>query len=201
MRKILVTIITAGTAGVVWADAANQGQFQQFREQPEARAYLSYSFGGSAGEHSLVAPLHYGLRLDRDSRLQQTAAASLPAVFQLDRDSRGATLASAYGLPFAGYKLRLNQSDSSGASADSGSSWNFFDWTLLAVGVGGAGFLIAEAVRGHSSPDVPPATSKSATAATGRTALTGPAASLDLERADTRWLDAGTGQMGDLVAK
>ncbi len=206
MRKTFVAIIAAGAVGVVWADATTNQE--QFRDQPEARAYLSYNFG-SHDRHSVAAPLHYGLRLDHDSRLNAVGSegirVQLPALLQLDHDSRGETLASANGLPFAGRNLRLNQDDN-GSSGSSGGGWNFFDWTLLAVGVGGAGYLIYDATKGKNSPDGKPTSGSTTGGTTGGllgTGLLGLAdnpTSYDSDRdfARQHWLDGGTGQMGDL---
>jgi hypothetical protein len=216
MRKTFVAIIAAGAVGVVWADATTNQE--QFRDQPEARAYLSYNFGGR-DSRSVAAPLHYGLRLDHDSRLRERAnGVQLPAVLQLDHDNRGETLATANGLPFAGRNLRLNQDDSGAGNSSGGgggdSGWTFFDWTLLAVGLGGAGYLIYDATKGKDSPDGKPGGGGSTGGSTGGTTggttggllgtgllgLADNPTSYDADRdfARQRWLDGGTGQMGDL---
>lgn len=226
MRKTFVAIIAAGAVGVVWADATTNQE--QFRDQPEARAYFSYTFGGQASRGQ-PAPLHYGLRLDHDSRLNAVGAdgirVQMPALLQLDRDNRGETLASANGLPFAGINLRVHQNDSgsggdsssggSGSSTDSsgGSTnaggWTFFDWSLLAVGLGGAGYLIYDATKGKDSPDGKPGGGGSTTGGTtgggllglGLLGLADNPTSYDIDERDferQRWLDGGTGQMGDL---
>lgn len=207
MRKTFVAIIAAGSMGVVWADATTSQE--QFRDQPEARAYLSYSFGSQA-RHSTAAPLHYGLRLDHESRLRGDSSLTVIPLMQLDHDNRGETLASVNGVPFAGRNLRLNQNDSGGGN-DSG--WTFFDWTLLAVGIGGAGYLIYDATKGKDSPDGTTTgggtTSGSTTSGgttgggllgTGLLGLADNPTSYDADRdfAQQRWLDGGTGQMGDL---
>ena len=219
MRKILVAIIAAGTMGVACADSLGQEQYQQqFRDQPEARAYLSYTFGGHSDRRAPAA-LHYGLRLDHESRIYGDSGLNgnassgfntMPALFQLDRDNRGETLFSANGIPFAGRNLRMNQSDSSGSSSSGGGSsdsgWSFFDWTLLAVGVGGAGYLIYDATKGHDSPDAQPASSSSGSSCVliiictkGLTASHAADADyVQISPAQLEWLDAGTGQMGDL---
>jgi hypothetical protein len=218
MRKILIAAIAASVVGVAGADAANQElgpqQYQdQTREQPQARAYLSYNFGGDNHRRGLAAPLHYGLRFDYDGRLrQQDAGVVTTPLMQFDHDNRGESVALAGGVPFAAHNLRMNQDgDGSGSSSSGGSSeggWTFFDWTLLAVGVGGAGYLIYEATKGHNSPNAQPASSSSS----GGGGLLGtgllgyaefPSAGYGETRdfEQQRWLDGGTGQMGDLGGK
>jgi hypothetical protein len=216
MRKILVAIVAAGAVGAVWADATVQ-QYQdqtRFQDQPRASAYLSYGFGGDSHRHNAPASLHYGLRLDHDTRVHTNNGVSLPPLFQLDRDDLGETLASANGIPFAGRNLRLNDDSTSGGSTSGGggsdSGWSFFDWGLLAVGVGGAGYLISQAVRGKDSPKVTAgsssgggtSSSSSSGGLLGGLLLTGGSggAMLDADRdfEKQQWLDGGTGHMGDL---
>lgn len=219
MRKTFVAIIAASAVGVVWADATTNQE--QFRDQPEARAYFSYTFGGQASRGQ-PAPLHYGLRLDHDSRMNAVGSdgmrVQLPALLQLDRNNRGETLASANGLPFAGFNLRVHQNDSgSGSSPDSSSSgssggsteaggWTFFDWSLLAIGLGGAGYLIYDATKGKDSPDGKSTNSSGSTTGggllgLGLLGLADNPTSYDIDERDferQHWLDGGTGQMGDL---
>lgn len=216
MRKIFVAIVAAGAVGAVWADATVQ-QYQdqtRFQEQPRASAYLSYGFGGDTHRSNAPASLHYGLRLDHDSRVRSNSGVALPPLLQLDHDSIGETLASANGIPFAGRNLRLNDDAGSGSSTGGGSDsgWSFFDWGLLAVGVGGAGYLISQAVRGKDSPKAAPgstgssgsggSSSSSSGGLLGGLLLTGASSggSMDEDRdfEKQRWLDGGTGQMGDL---
>lgn len=220
MRKIFVAIVAAGAMGAVWADATVGEQFQdqtRFQDQPRASAYLSYGFGSNSHRSNAPASLHYGLRLDHDARVHASSGVSLPPLFQLDHDNVGETLASANGIPFAGRNLRLKQNnEDSGSSGNSGggsdSGWSFFDWGLLAVGVGGAGYLISQAVRGKDSPKVSPGTSGSSGGGgsssssggglLGGLLLTGSSggSAIDEDRdfEKQRWLDGGTGQMGDL---
>lgn len=223
MHKIFVAIIAAGAAGAVWSDATIQQQYQdqgRFQDQPQASAYMSYGFGGPI-RHNAPASLHYGLRLDHDSRLRANNGSVLPPLLMIDHDNHGETLAAANGVPFAGLHLRLNDDDA-GASAGGGSSdsgWSFFDWGLLAVGVGGAGYLISQAVRGKSSPNATASggssggTSSSSSSSGGLLSglLSGTSSSSSsggftdasgyVEERDfekQRRLDGGTGQMGDL---
>lgn len=214
MRKIFVAIVAAGTVGAVWADATVQ-QYQdqtRFQDQPRASAYLSYGFGGNTHRSNAPASLHYGLRLDHDARIHTSSGVTLPPLLQLDHDSLGETLASTNGIPFAGRNLRLNDDAGGGGNGGgSDSGWSFFDWGLLAVGVGGAGYLISQAVRGKDSPKVAPnstgssgsgGSSSSSGGLLGGLLLTGGSSggSLDEDRdfEKQRWLDGGTGQMGDL---
>lgn len=213
MRKTFVAIIAATTMGAAFADASYPEQYQQqFHDQPAARAYLSYSFGGH-NDRTMPAPLHYGLRLDHESRAGDGSFGTLPAVLQLDHDSRGQTLASASGITFAGRNLRLHQSDSSGSSSSTGggsdSGWSFFDWTLLAVGVGGAGYLIYDATKGHDSPDAKPGSGSGSSSSgggcilgiIGKGCLTSDGSGINYEQVtpeQIQWLDGGTGHMGDL---
>jgi len=237
MRQTVIALIAAGGLGLVWADG--YGQQEQFRDQPQAGAYLSYGFGG-VPLRDAPAPLHYGLKLDHDSRLRD-ARPWTPPLFQLDFDNRGETLASFNGVPFAGRNLRLNQDDGGGTSSttgggDSKGGFTFFDWTLLAIGVGGAGYLIAEATKGHDSPDPPPSNSGGGSTNGLVNAVTGVVTGVvntvtgvvntvtgvltgstngfagqrtvpgvlpfdPPDRTDPsyqKWLDGGTGQMGDL---
>lgn len=210
MRKTFVAIIAATTLGIAWADGVTNQD--QFRDQPQARAYLTYGFGHAASD--VAAPLHYGLRLDHESRLYADTATGLPVdvqaqtpLAQFDLDNRGALLASLNGVPFAGVNVRLND-DSGGGSAPQTQpgGFTFFDWALLAVGVGGAGVLIAEATKGKNDPN-PPAGSTTGGSTGGLLGgLTGgftdvrTTAAFDEERnlARQKWLDSGTGHMGDL---
>lgn len=152
MRKFVV----AGAASLgllgTWAAVANPND-----TQPQARAYLSIPFGGAPAKNKdLNSPFHYGLRVDYDSRLRTLEGRELPALMQLDSDALGNRIASVGGVPFAGRiqpPLRQNEGDSAPASSGSG-GFTFFDWSLLAVGVGGVGYLIYEVSKSKDSPDV-----------------------------------------------
>jgi hypothetical protein len=240
MRQTVIALIAAGSLGQAFAQGG--GPQEQFRDQPQAGAYLSYGFGG-VPLRDAPAPLHYGFKLDHDSRLRE-AQPWTPPLFQLDFDNRGQTLASFNGIPFAGRNLRLNQDDGGGSASTTGGSeskggFTFFDWTLLAIGVGGAGYLIAEATKGHDSPDPPPSNAGggggggtnglvntvtgvvtgvvntvtgvvntvtgvltgSTTGFAGQRTVPGVLPFDPPERNDPsyqKWLDGGTGQMGDL---
>ncbi len=241
MRKFVIASVAAATVGLAWAEGPGQEQYQQqFRDQPQARAYLSYNFGGDNRRRGLAAPLHYGLRLDYDSRLRQGSSVVTTPLLQLDHDNRGESMAFANGVPFAARNLRLNEDAGSGASTGSSSGWSYFDWGLLAVGIGGTGYLIYDATKGHNSPDAKPTSGSTTGTTTGVVntvtgvvtgvvntvtgvvntvtgvvtgvvnAVTGYAGPRTVEgvlpfdpvdRTDPqyqKWLDGGTGQMGDL---
>ena len=169
MRKFVV----AGAASLgllgTWAAVANPND-----TQPQARAYLSIPFGGAPAKHKEVgSPFHYGLRVDYDSRLRTIEGRELPALMQLDSDALGNRIASVGGVPFAGRiqpPLRQNEGDTAPAGSGSG-GFTFFDWSLLAVGVGGVGYLIYEVSKSKDSPDVQ---SGGSTGGTTGGATTGP---------------------------
>jgi hypothetical protein len=223
MRKTFVAIVAAGAMGAVWADATAVGEQYQdqtrFQDQPRASAYLSYGFGGNTHRSNAPASLHYGLRLDHDSRVHTSSGVALPPLFQLDHDNVGETLASANGIPFAGRNLRLNQNgDNTGGSSGGGSDsgWSFFDWGLLAVGVAGTGFLVAEATKGKNSPNAAPSSAASSSggassSSSGVCVLStclptlAPTDYSDYYGAEQtpeheRWLNQDHGHMGDLQA-
>jgi hypothetical protein len=166
MRKYL---ISAGIASwVVVGVAAGGGpddQLQQYSAQ--GRAYMTYDFGGARRSNDAPMPLHYGFRVDSESRLAEERYTGVtdhrfPALMQMDFASDGSRTASVNGIPFAGRALVLRQND--GSSPDSGAptatsepgGFTWFDWGLLAVGLGGLGYIIAEVSKGKDSPDPPP---------------------------------------------
>jgi len=158
MRKLLLTLSAAAALSGSWVveAAPNDG--------PEARAYLSYAFGG----HSrYAAPLRYGLRMDMTQPIVAPSTSRLgegtgltqeiferPAAMKLEADLFGNATASVAGIPFAGRVVRLNDDGSSGGGAPAPSTpggFTWFDWSLLGVGVGGLGFLIAKATADKDS--------------------------------------------------
>ena len=218
-----------------WVAAAGPNDNQQ----PQGHAYVRIPFGGSS--RTVKEPFHYGLRFDYSANQGPSDGRELPAIAQFDFDNRGNRLALVGGVPFAGRiqpPLRQNEGDASAPAGGAGSGgFTFFDWGLLAVGVGGVGYAIYEVSKSKDSPDPPApppgaATSSGgaanglATAATGlvdaaASALTAavpglPTAStgytgnrtvdgaLPFDPVDNRdqayqkWLDGGTGHMGDL---
>lgn len=74
---------------------------------PEFRAYTSFSFGAPQG-HSLG--LHYGLRMDNDSRISQVNSFDKAAVVQVDFSQKsGFESAHLYGIPLTTPSLMLNE--------------------------------------------------------------------------------------------
>jgi|GEM_PF-1674345 len=161
MRKIVV--VGAATVCLLGAWVASAGPNDT---QPQARAYFKIPFG--AEKHAPKEPFHYGLRLDYDSRLTTVDGRELPALANFDFDNRGNRLALVGGVPFAGHLAGpLNQNEGDTASTGGGSGgggFTFFDWSLLAVGAGGIGFLIYEVSKNKDTPDPPkPATTGTTT--------------------------------------
>jgi hypothetical protein len=201
MRQSLVVALASATLIGTWAAIAAQPG-----SQPAARAYLSYGFGAPKAVKD--APLHFGLRMDYDQGPQAVGAAARPPLLQFDLDSRGNRIASAGGLPFAGRlvgPLRQNE-DGAPAAEGAGSSFSFFDWSVLAIGLGGVGFLIYEVTKGKDDPNPPPSTTGGTTGGLlggllggvlgGTAGLAGASSELQI---DSRDLGGGNGSMGDLM--
>jgi hypothetical protein len=238
MRKYLIAATAAGWIGLAFA-AGNtpDEQFQQYSAQ--GRAYMTYDFGGARRANDAALPLHYGFRVDSESRLAEERYTGLtdrrvPAVMQIDFAADGSRLASLNGVPFAGRSFMQRQNGdtspdagSAGAATTEPGGFTWFDWTLLAVGVGGVGYIIAEVSKGKDSPDPKPASTTTGGTlsgllggllggttggtTTGSTlsgllgGLTGGYAGsgtgIEGERITPEyqnWLDGGSGQMGDL---
>ncbi len=117
----VAVLVATVTAPAVAADPLNRS--------PEFRSYLQFQFGG---ETPALDSLHYGLRIDHDSRISDQP---LPAIAQMDFGVRGFTMASVNGMPFV-RRLTLQQNDGYEESR-----WTAIDWGLLAVGVAGLGYL------------------------------------------------------------
>ncbi|MBI2382701.1 MAG: hypothetical protein HYV18_01325 [Gammaproteobacteria bacterium] len=97
MRK---TLFAAGLSLFVGAAAAAA----QDEQAPEARAYLSFSFGGAPSQDR---SLHYGLRMDHSRQAEQS---DLPAVFQYDLSQRGSSV-RLNGVELFRKSYRLGQSE------------------------------------------------------------------------------------------
>lgn len=102
MRKLIaaatfmLSLAVAGAAG-----AASDEQ------SPEGRVYFGASFGG---ERVVPRNLHYGLRLDHDSRFLEGASVS-PPLMHLDFTRRGLNDARVNGLSVLKRQYRMKQDD------------------------------------------------------------------------------------------
>jgi len=231
MRKLAVisgaALLLAGT----WTAVA--GQNDGISTQPSANAYLSLDFGHPNPTQATFSPLHYGLRMSYDNRLQAANGGALPPLAQLDFDARGNRIGSVGGVPFmARIRPPLKQNDGDGSAPTSGvgsGGIEFFDLALLGVGVAGLGYLIYNVTKNDESPnptegettgggllggatggllggllgggDTTGGTTGGGLLGTGLLggfagAQTQIPSERDIER--QRWLDGGTGQMGDL---
>jgi hypothetical protein len=200
MRTSLVATIAAITLTGTWAALAAQPD-----GQPAARAYLSYGFGAPA--RTREAPLHFGLRMDYDQGVQPFGLSVRPPLMQFDFDSRGNRIASAGGLPFAARlvgPMRQNEGDAPAAGGGSGdSTFSYFDWGLLALGLGGTGALIYEVTKGKDDPNPPASTTGGSNSGGLLGGLLGGVVGY-ADRAGQwpvgdRELDGGNGSMGDLI--
>lgn len=198
MRRILLALITgAALSGTTLLAAAATPD----ERQPEARAYVNFAFGGSA---PAIESMFYGLRLDISSPYE---AEQRPALMALEFNPRGFSSASVNGVPFA-RQLRLNQAEET--------QWTAIDWGLLAAGVVGVGFAIAEVA--DSNDESPDPASDSTGGDTGGddggddgggTCIPGTPLCLPFDAARVGDgatatipdLDDGTGYMGDLIAQ
>lgn len=91
MRKLLSAVAVLGLV----ATQASAGERNDYG--PEFRTYASFSFGASK-QQSLG--LHYGFRMDHDSRTSSMFGMSRPAVMKVDfSKANGFEGASLYGMP------------------------------------------------------------------------------------------------------
>ena len=107
MYKVLLAALVGLTVSLQ-AFAANSDNYT-----PEYKAYASFSFGGSQ-QQSLG--LHYGLRMDHDSREQSLLGNHKPAIAQVDFSAKsGFESARIYGMPLTAptsYQMNLIGDDS-----------------------------------------------------------------------------------------
>jgi len=129
MKKIA---LAAGLAVVSAAIAAPAMAADPQDRTPELRSYVQFQFGAAA---PIRDSLHYGLRIDHDSRIQDRPHA---AIAQLDFSANGFSTASVNGLPFA-RSVSLQQNDGYEETR-----WTAIDWGLLAAGVVGLGYVVYE---------------------------------------------------------
>jgi pyruvate/2-oxoglutarate dehydrogenase complex dihydrolipoamide acyltransferase (E2) component len=112
MRRL---IRTSGIAAAGFVLALGVASAADRNEQaPESRAYFSVSFGG---ERFAPRELHYGLRLDHDSRYADPS--TLPLV-QFDFTRRGLHDARVNGLSVLTQRYRLRQSEEEAAAEAGG---------------------------------------------------------------------------------
>lgn len=155
MRKTVQTVaLLTACAGVAIAAAPRN-------ESPEARAYLSMSYGQS----KLPSQFFYGLRLDHDSR-SELALAGAPPMAQLAFDRKGFSSASLNGLPFT-RRVALAQDEEVVSDGGMFSGFTAVDWTLVAIGAVGIGFAIYEVADGKDTPDAAGSSSSSGGSSAG----------------------------------
>ena len=110
---------------------------------PEFKAYTSFSFGGTQ-QQSLG--LHYGFRMDHDSREASLLGAQRPAIAQVDfSQSSGFEGASIYGMPLSNKSFEMMNLAEPGVG---GKLLWFGSFFLL----GGAIYGIHEAAKDDSAP-------------------------------------------------
>lgn len=216
MRKLAVITGAALALAGTWTAVA--GQYNDISTQPSANAYVSMDFGHPNPARAQAAPLHYGLRMSYDQRLRAVDGSALPALAQWDFDSHGNRIAMVGGIPFMAHiRPPLRQTEGEGGETPSGGGsegLDFFDLSLLVVGVGAIGYLIYEVSKNDDSEAVTTTggtpcrllcdllngggvTSGGTTG--GYAEGTGISADRDVER--LRWLDGGSGHMGELQTK
>lgn len=162
MRKLAVITGAALALAGTWTAVA--GQNNDISTQPSANAYVSMDFGHPNPARALTAPLHYGLRMSYDQRLRAFDGGALPALAQWDFDTRGNRIAMVGGIPFMAHiRPPMRQAeDDGGRPAQDGigpEGLDFFDLSLLVVGVAGIGYLIYEVAQNDDSKaETPPAT-------------------------------------------
>ncbi|MFP5305570.1 MAG: hypothetical protein ACLGI7_07065 [Gammaproteobacteria bacterium] len=196
--KNLVMALTTGAALCGLGLLANAAAPDD--TEPEARAYMSFKFGGAA---PTTESFFYGLRLDRGA---QSADVPHAPVMDVAFDRRGLASATLNGMPLQ-RMLRLNQAET---------QWTWTDWGLLAAGAVALGFVVVEVADAEEeSPDPEGGTTTGDTTGGDTTggdtggllggallgggfrAEYGDHALHAVER--QRVLDGGTGYMGDLI--
>jgi hypothetical protein len=198
MRKtLLAATVAALSSAAMLAVAADVDAVA-----PETRAYATFSFGGTQKPEQ--SAFHYGLRVDYQDRL---ATVARPAVMDLRFDRAGLLDTRINGLPVV-QRLSLNQ-DEYGSNLPT-TSYSIVDWGLVALGAVGIGFIAAETLGTEESPDpapAPPPSSGGLLVGTivdqlsvdgGRDFGFLPTYSERETIERERWLNSGSGQMGDL---
>lgn len=205
MRSIALAAATAGvlaTAGLAQADTWDRSA------ESRASAYVGMEFGGTTAA-SRDLPLHYGLRFDQARGHGQQADPFGGTPFAMaDFTAQGLERISFNGVPM----VRRVAIPGKRANGD-GTEYQWTDWALIAVAAAGFGYLIYEISEGDDDDEPEPA--PEAGEDTGGGLLGGGLLGGLLgggyrdggyvrglgERVDPdyqRWLDGGSGQMGDL---
>lgn len=137
MRKLIWTVLMA--VGVsVQASAANSDDYA-----PEFRAYTSFNFGAASAKS---LGLHYGLRMDNDSRANESFFSNRLAVAQVDFSAdKGFESARVYGMPLVSQAAWLN------AAGETGLGTKIL-WMSGYVVIGGVIYGIHEWSKGGSTP-------------------------------------------------
>lgn len=159
MRKLLIaSMMSAGV--IMQAQAANTDLYT-----PQMNAYVNFSFGAPKAQS---LGLHYGLRMDYNENFKATISRSmsssvsnaLPPLLQMDFSANtGFTNAKLNGLTFMKRIVTLNQNGEEGAAGVEGSGGSAFssfttvDWGILAAGVVGVGFGVAQVAKNDETPD------------------------------------------------
>ena len=220
MRKLAVITGAALALAGTWTAVA--GQNNDISTQPSANAYVSMDFGHPNPARAMTAPLHYGLRMSYDQRLRTFDGGTLPALAQWDFDTRGNRIAMVGGIPFMAHiRPPMRQAeDDGGRPAQAGigpEGLDFFDLSLLVVGVAGIGYLIYEVADNKDSKAETPGGTTSGGLLGGLSGggtgglggllppllggggyASGASVSADRDIDRLLWLDGGTGHMGDL---
>lgn len=100
---------------------------------PVASAFLTLSFGGDKAS-AADQRLRYGMMIDHDRRFADAPPAPM---FTLTMSPQGFDSAALNGLPFA---YRMTQVNQAGEALE----YSVFDYGLVALGVVGLGFAVAE---------------------------------------------------------
>lgn len=136
MYKVLLAALVSLVVSMQ-AFAANSDDYT-----PEYKAYASFSFGAPQAQS---LGLHYGLRMDHDSREQSLFGSHKPAIAQVDFSSQsGFESAHIYGMPLTAPAMLLNETDE--RSKTEKVLW-FSGWFLL----GGIVYGIHELTRNNDS--------------------------------------------------
>ncbi len=142
MIKVLLAALISATVSMQ-AVAAHSEDYT-----PEYKAYASFSFGAPQAQS---LGLHYGLRMDHDSREQSLPGIRKPSIVQVDFSGKsGFESARIYGMPLVNPAIQLNEANDK--SVGEKMLW-FAGWFLL----GGVVYGIHELTYQHNDTPPPPA--------------------------------------------